>query len=83
MLIDFHRTPDGEWYEFGVKASAQGDFSAAIAALKTIPLANRGFDDETKLWTVRISPEAEQLLTETFANGQAVVETVKSQLSLF
>jgi hypothetical protein len=83
LLVDFGKTPDGSWYTFRVKARAQGEFPAAIAALKTLPLAGRDFDGQTRRWVVRICDQTEQLLAETFANGRQCLETVKAQLPLF
>jgi hypothetical protein len=79
-LIDFRR--DGAWYRFIWRADGE-DFARAPAALKTMRSADRRFDPESKVWSLRVGPGTDRLLIETFANGGQVVGTVKAQLRLF
>ena len=80
-LRDFTKMPDG--YMFRIRAK-DGHFYEALSALKrAIPLNERWFDPELKVWTVKRTPENQEALRAIFTNGAAVILAVESQLRMF
>ena len=80
-LLDFTR--NGDHYTFKIRAQ-DGDFYQAIQELKTaLPLSERWFDPELKVWTVKRTEANRAALQEIFANGAGVILAVESQLTMF
>lgn len=80
-LRDFTKNADG--YTFRIRAR-DGHFYEALQELKrAIPLEERWFDPELKLWTVKRTEANREALQEIFTNGAAVILAVESQLTMF
>jgi len=80
-LRDFTR--NGDHYTFKIRAK-DGHFYEALQELKrAIPLDERWFDPELKLWTVKRTEANRAALQEIFTNGAAVILAVESQLTMF
>ena len=81
VMQDF-REQDG-YYVFRWKARGE-EFYQRLRELKAlIPLEQRRFDSETKLWSVEVTDQNERTLKLLFENGESCIETTKSQLKLF
>ena len=80
-LRDFTKNADG--YTFRIRAQ-DGHFYEALQELKqAIPLDERWFDPELKLWTVVRTEANREALSAIFTNGDHVITMVEAQLSLF
>ena len=79
-----HRTPDGEETAWVFRFGKCEDFNAALAAVKTIPVSQRGYDaDKDHQWTITPSPESEKILTQAFSNFESNLAAARAQLPLF
>jgi len=78
-MIDFCKDAHGH-YRFNVAGG--GDFAEAIARLKTIPLHQRAWHEDTKKWEIWPTPQNEELLRTTFENGPLCLDSLKWQMRL-
>jgi hypothetical protein len=82
LLRNFSKNDGDETFRFHITAR-DADFEAALLLLKRrVPSALRTFDEETKFWTVRRTPETERALKEIFHNGVGVITLADAQLRL-
>lgn len=75
-LLEF-RQEDG-WYYFTFAADGEDRYWVE-EILRTVPLTRRSFDARIQTWGLRVGPDTERVLTETFANGRECLESVKAQ----
>ncbi len=74
--------PEGPWYQFSWRADP-AEWESTLAAIKEIPLEDREWDSERKLWRVRATGEATVQLSLAFENFWSALEALRSQRSLF
>lgn len=75
-LVEF-REEDG-WYSFQFTADGEDRYRVE-EILRTVPVARRTFDSSTQTWGLRVGPDVERALTETFTNGRECVDEAKTQ----
>ena len=80
-LLDFTR--NGDHYTFRIGAKDDHFYQALTVFKWAIPLADRWFDPELKLWTVKCTEANQEALRAIFTNGAAVITMVEAQLTLF
>ena len=74
-LLEFWQE-DG-WYYFQFTADGEDRYRVE-EILKTVPLARRTFDPRTRTWGLRVGPDANRVLVETFPNGRQCMDSVKN-----
>lgn len=74
--------PEGPWYQFSWRADP-GEWESTLAAIKEIPLEDREWDPEQRVWRVRATGETAVQLSLAFENFWSAVEALRSQRSLF
>jgi hypothetical protein len=74
----------GGWWVFNFKPDNFHDFTGVLAAFKQmIPIAERGWNGETQLWSVLITEANEERLRLLFRNFAEELRAMRSQMTLF
>ncbi len=73
---------NGPWYQFSWRAAPE-EWEKTLAAVKRIPLDDREWDPERKVWRVRATGDTALLLSLAFENFWSALDALQSQRSLF